>query len=367
MSEQTRKPAKPRNHTFDFLCGLCIIRMVLLHITESCNFQNETWWTNVMYWSYFFMSFFFFKAGYFNKTVSGNSRAYCKDKFKRLMTPYFVWGLVGDVIFFFFVWFILDERNATSRLVTLDHVWTTSAFFGNVPCWFLFSFFCAYIAMHFITKVRGLRWIVAVFPVVSWWLDTQGNPLWLSLNNVFFGIFLFFLGRLWHWLMDRMGQRTTISVSCLLIITFVYFNVFRHGEYVMSTNRWEGAPADIIVSTITSLCGISGLLLSVRMPRIPVINYIGQHSMVFFVAHMPMLVFYKLIRSANIRNLNHHWDDYILLILILFSICALLVPHVEKVPWLSGRFPKQPKPGVDASPQQAATVAQEPTATPRTE
>ena len=61
---------KKRNHAFDILCGICIIRMVTLHIMAFCGQDKQDWWLEVMQWSFFFMSFFFFKAGYFNKGTS---------------------------------------------------------------------------------------------------------------------------------------------------------------------------------------------------------------------------------------------------------------------------------------------------------
>lgn len=343
---------KQRNHAFDLLCGICIIRMIMLHITQSCGFDQQDWWREVMAWSYFFMSFFFFKAGYFNRTVSGNSWAYCVDRFKRLMVPYLVWGLIGNTIYFFFALFVLDQRNTMVQDISWQHLYTTSQFYGNIPCWFLFSFFIAYVCMHFIGKVRGLRWVVLLFPFISYWLYVQGNPLWLSLNNVFFGIFLFFLGRVWRWLMERMNASSqrhssfiahhpSLLVSLLLIGVFVWLNEFHHGEYKMSTNLWDGNVWIILLSTITSLCGISGLLLSLHVPRVPVVNYVGEHSMVFFVAHYPMLILYKMLRSASVHTLRGHWDDYTILIFVLFGFCLLLVPHIEKVAWLSGRFPKK--------------------------
>ncbi|MDO4993690.1 MAG: acyltransferase [Bacteroidales bacterium] len=334
---------KQRNHTFDLLCGICIIRMIVLHITDTCGFGKAEWWTEVMAWTYYFMSFFFFKAGYFNKTISGNSRQYCIDKAKRLLVPYLTWGLIGNIVHFTFVWFILDPKSTVVKMTTWEHVWQTSSFFGNSPTWFLFSFFWAYIAMHFISKVRGLRWVVLAFPMISWWLYTEGNPLWLSLNNVFFGIFLFFLGRVWRWLMERMGSKLTLTVSVLLIGVFVWLNATWHGQYTMSANTWNGNCWIIVASTVTSLCGISGLLIKLHTPLIPVINYIGEHSMVFFVAHYPILQLYKLIRTANVRSLRGHWDDYTILLMLIFGVCFLLVPYVEKVPWLSGRWPKKPK------------------------
>ena len=60
---------KERNHTFDFLCGICIIRMICLHTITFCGHKEDEWWSEIMAWSFFFMCFFFFKAGYFNKTV----------------------------------------------------------------------------------------------------------------------------------------------------------------------------------------------------------------------------------------------------------------------------------------------------------
>jgi len=45
-----------------------------------------------------------------------------------------------------------------------------------------------------------------------------------------------------------------------------------------------------------------------------------------------------------VRTLNHHWDDYVLLAVLLFGFCFFLVPYVEKIPWLSGRWPKKTVP-----------------------
>ncbi len=60
--------------------------------------------------------------------------------------------------------------------------------------------------------------------------------------------------------------------------------------------------------------------------------------MVFFVSHWPILMFYKMIKSGYVRTTRGHVDDYVLMILLIFSICFWIVPYVEKMPWLSGRF-----------------------------
>ncbi len=354
---------RERNHAFDLLCGVCIIRMVMLHITNACGFGGEDWWTPVMDWSYYFMSFFFFKAGYFNKMLGGNSKEFIGKKLRQLMVPYFVWGGIGNLIFFFFVWFVLDPKNTIVKQLSWEHVYRSSEFYGNPPCWFLFSFFIAYLVSHVIAKTPVLlsipipkalslhhhkkvanlkiHWVILVFPWLSWWLYSKGNPLWMGLNNVFIGIYLFYLGRLWHFIMEKMGKRLTIVVSTLLLAGFVFLNLRYGGKYTMSSNTWEGSPVVLVANITLSLLGLSGLLLSVRVPRIPAVNFIGQHSMVFFVVHYPLLFFYKFVRAANVKSLRGHWDDYIILTVFIFMICFLMVPYIEKVPWLSGRFKKK--------------------------
>ena len=339
---------KERNHTFDFLCGICIIRMITLHTITICGHKEDDWWTQVMAWSFFFMCFFFFKAGYFNKTVSGDTRAYVWDKAKRLLVPYVTWGLIGFAIFCLFLPFEIQRYHRPVEPMEWSHLWKTSAVWGNGPVWFLFSFFSAYVLVHLIKKIHIVKpisvfqtLIILACPVLSYWLWTQDNPLWFSLNNVFMGVFFFNMGRTWRWIIDRMGRTPTLVVSGALILTFIVLNILWHGEYVMSTNRFEGESLAAFVNTVIILLGLSGFLLKLPLPRVPVINYIGQHSMVYFVAHYPILQFYRFVHICFGHSIYGHYDDFIVLECFVFAICTWLVPYVERVPWLSGRFPKK--------------------------
>ena len=336
---------KQRNHAFDFLCGICILRMITLHVSGFCGWRGDVWVEKMMAWTFFFMSFFFFKAGYFNKTTAGDSREYVKDRTKRLLVPYVSWTLIGNAVFFGMMLINLPmfEPFLRKRL-SWDHLWLYSRPYGNAPLWFLFSFYVAYLAMHFMGKVRGLRWVILAFPFVSYWLWTIGNPLWMGLNNVFLGIFFFFLGRIWRWAIQRMPSRwLTIGLSCLLLAAFVYLNKHRHGEYDMSLNTYVQHADGAIVNTVLALCGASGIVLSLPQRRVPFVNFIGEHSMVFFVAHYPILHFYNLLRKLCHHSMRGNWDDFILCFLLILVACCWLVPKIEAVPWLSGRWKPKPQ------------------------
>ena len=347
---------KQRNHAFDFLCGLCILRMVCLHIMTITGHSLEDWWKEVMQWSYFFMSFFFFKAGYFNKSVAGNSREYILDKAKRLLVPYFTTGMIGCAIYFSFLPKMLQMYHKPIEHLAWEHIWETSSFYGNQPTWFLFSFFTAYVLVHFIEKVKGLHWIILLFPAVSYVLFELDNPLWMSLNNVFMGIFFFELGRLWHFRMDGWGRRRTVLISSILCLIFVVSNiVFHDASYAMSSNTFRGNPFVTVINITCILCGLAGLLISLDMPRVPAINFIGQHSMVYFVGHYPLLYIDKFTRLSFGRSIfGGKYDETILLIPIVFIICSWMVPFVESIPWLSGRWPKKQQP----QPEVAKTVVE---------
>lgn len=332
---------KQRNHTFDFLCGICILRMVTLHAACITEIRQEEWWKTLMYWSFYMMSFFFFKAGYFNKGVHGKTHEYCFDKFKRLMIPYFSWGAISAIIYITFITLFPTQLH---RSVEAFHNfrWTVGGFtLGNRPLWFLLSFFTSYMIVHFIEKVRHLHWVILVFPLLSYWLYTMDNPGWFYLNNVFFGAFFFFLGKVWNWFLDVMGRKTGLVVSIVLTLLFCWMNVYHHGAYEMCPNDWKGPFWAVVASEVTALTGISGILLTIRLPRIPIINYVGEHSMVYYVSHYCLMLSYSFICVLLGHKLKHNMLDFLLLAALAFLICTLLVKPVERIAWLSGRWPKK--------------------------
>lgn len=336
-----------RNHAFDFLCGLCIIRMVLLHVVSICGYRNEFWFTKVMAWTFFFMSFFFFKAGYFNKGVSGDTLPYLKDRARRLIVPYVIWGAIGSAIFFSFLLLFPRQLAPYYKALYWEHLWQDSHFWGNPPLWFLFSFCTTYILVHLIGKCPTLRigtfrlspsLLIIGFPFVSYWLWRQHNPMWMSLNNVFMGVFFFTLGRIWRWFSTRVSRPKTIAISLILITCFIVGNKLWHGQYDMSLNKFASNPWGAGINTICALIGISGLLLSIHMRRIPVLCHIGQHSMVYFVAHYPLIFIYTLTHSVFRHSVHHHWDEVIIMLLFVFITCTWLAPYIERVSWLSGIY-----------------------------
>ena len=226
---------KERNHAFDILCGICIVRMVTLHVMAFCGQEAQEWWGEVMRWSFFFMSFFFFKAGYFNKgTSSGTDMEYLKDRSKRLLVPYLASGVIGLVVYFAFYFPLVDRYKKFVEPLEWSHIWMKSGFYGNSPIWFLFSFFVVYMMVRYIDKVKQLCWLTILFPALSYWAYKTGNNVPMSLGNVFIACYFFYLGRLWQWAMCRFEVRRLMAASWLMVLLFVVLGFVAPGTYNMS-------------------------------------------------------------------------------------------------------------------------------------
>lgn len=344
---------KERNHAFDILCGICIIRMVSLHIMAFCGQEDQEWWGEVMRWSFFFMSFFFFKAGFFNKgTSSGTDMDYLKDRSKRLLVPYVTSGVIGLVVYFSFYFPLVDRYKKFVEPLEWSHIWMKSGFYGNSPIWFLFSFFVVYMMVRYIDKVKHLCWLTVFFPAISYWAYRTGNNVPMSLGNVFIACYFFYLGRLWQWAMCRFEVRRLMAASWLMVLLFVVLGFVAPGTYNMSQNIFTGNALMAVVRATLVLCGLSGVLLTARVPRIPWLCFIGEHSMVFFISHYPMLYFYKFTHLSFGRSIYGRVDDALILLPVVFCICSWLVPYVERVPWLSGRWPGSRRASAEAVPHQ---------------
>lgn len=344
---------RERNHAFDILCGICIIRMVSLHIMAFCGQEEQEWWGEVMRWSFFFMSFFFFKAGFFNKgTSSGTDMDYLKDRSKRLLVPYVTSGVIGLVVYFSFYFPLVDRYKKFVEPLEWSHIWMKSGFYGNSPIWFLFSFFVVYMMVRYIDKVKHLCWLTVFFPAISYWAYRTGNNVPMSLGNVFIACYFFYLGRLWQRAMCRFEVRRLMAASWLMVLLFVVLGFVAPGTYNMSQNIFTGNALMAVVRATLVLCGLSGVLLTARVPRIPWLCFIGEHSMVFFISHYPMLYFYKFTHLSFGRSIYGRVDDALILLPVVFCICSWLVPYVERVPWLSGRWPGSRRASAEAVPHQ---------------
>ena len=327
---------KERNHGIDLLCGLSILYVTMLHAISMCALNTTQWYTRLTAWTFFLVGIFFFEAGYSERETAGETLPYLRQRARNLLIPYVAWALIGGAVFFGFLRLFPEELKGYAKHVNWEHIWQAGYVYGNPSVWILLCLFVTYAAAHFMGKMRWL-WVLALpCPLLSWWLAEKGNPLWMGLNSVFMGIFLYHLGRWWQRLQAVLSCGRFVGLSVLLTVLFVLGNQFLHGEYFMSQNKWTGCAWATPLSMSMALCGLSGLLMAVCRRRVPLLGFIGEHWKIFFLAHYPMIYYYNFVHATCGRSMRGHWNDFIVLVPIILGLCAWLVPYAERCSWLGG-------------------------------
>ena len=107
---------------------------------------------------------------------------------------------------------------------------------------------------------------------------------------------------------------------------------------MMSINDFKGSFPITILNMVLVICGLVGMLSCLNLPRVPIICYIGEHSMVYFISHYPMLYFYKFMHLSFGRSIWNKPEEVFILLPAVFCMCSWMVPFIERIPWLSGRW-----------------------------
>lgn len=130
--------SKTRDLTLDIVAGVLIIRMMLTHAGAGAEYMPEftRWISRVLY---FFMPWFFFKAGMFFRTKP--RREFYRSNARRLLVPFAVFSLIGYLLWLPGV-ISNDSLSLTYKIFapTMQLV-KEGSLTANMPLWFLLSLF----------------------------------------------------------------------------------------------------------------------------------------------------------------------------------------------------------------------------------
>ena len=127
-----------RDNTLDCACGILIIHMILGHIFQWTQLTTTHFyqWMNILY---FFMPWFFFKAGIFYKKTP--VKKVFSTSFHRLIVPFIALSLIGHA---FLCISLVQEGGHTWQdflINPMKDILLLGSTTGNFPLWFLLSLF----------------------------------------------------------------------------------------------------------------------------------------------------------------------------------------------------------------------------------
>ena len=316
------------NHTkrlvyIDVIAGIMIIWMIFGHCRHFSS-------TKLPFPNFlgFFMPWFFYKSGYFFKTLNQN-QLLRKDTGK-LLRYLFVYALIGWV-----VWSLcgLADHSLRPKDCIVQPIFTflsTSVIKPNGSSWFLFTLFFVRQAGNVVIKndEKNILILTAAFicfagayllNTIEWY-----NKSWWF-GNFFSGLCFFLLG---YWFKDKEQKKTTLFLSTLFYfgvigafyigkigfpVLYMHANKMFSGNYILF---YPFALAEIVMinNIFHYLC---------KHIKFNILEYVGQNAMYYYVTHWILLIL-----IAFIAKVVFHIERPLYLLIMLSVTCLIFLPFI---------------------------------------
>ncbi len=311
--------AKKRYDYIDIFRAIGILLMVMGHIYFGKHFD--------FYIHAFHMPIFFIVSGYFFKADEVFT-VFLNKKFKTLIIPYLVFGLLNYVLYSIFNYFIVHKALSADPLKHLLFVNTNGLYAGAM--WFLTSLFFAEVFLYFLLKMKApYRYILIPALAIMGNLAPEVLPSRLpyALDAAFTGTGLLLIGYLVRQFKDSAYVKRLASVntklfipkllicavaSVLLIRCNSYVNM-RLGQYGVIPLFWANV---VLASYVVMLVSRQlDLLLKGRIKKY--VTDIGRYSIVYLCLNQIVI---KCVAAFNGHFISGHG-----MILLVRQVLTLIV------------------------------------------
>lgn len=305
-----------RMHWMDFLRGLAVVLVVVLHAAQHGGATVEWWDDANRYLAPFRMPLLMFLSG----VLLTHSLA------KPL--PLYLWGKVAAIGWPLGLWLALYgflvrggvglPDNLRDYLATGDYLWFLMAL---LACYFFAALFRPLLTRH----PKACEWaFLAVFGLMITASVLSGSIPGLLGNTLWYGSF-FFLGA---WAQPRITRWIAAPwwSSALLLTVIVGVSLFG----INGANESLRTPA---LAGLAVLGVAVALWFAPRIPRWPavrVISWAGRNSIVVYVAHFPVIM---LLRDRVLTHAQLPEGGYVVVITLLSLVLTMLIVWLR--PWTS--------------------------------
>lgn len=235
----------------------------------------------------FFMPWFFFKSGMFFHPAN-NLHTTIRKAVKRLIIPFIVWGVTGEVIYIILSLIFHPEYDWIfyARLVKASIIDGKPAG-GNGPLWYLLSLFIIKaIYTYLYGKCSDIILLILAIGIPATMYYTGWNWLYV-VSHTLVGFFYFILG---HKLVNYQFNKIILIVASIIFISLAIFS-----PSYMSMTANDMIYGNYLLDFIYSLSAIIIInnLIKITPPKllnIVNIQAIGRNSIIYLVVHRPILI-----------------------------------------------------------------------------
>lgn len=324
--------AKIREHWVDLLKGVCALFVMLAHTADTPIIYR-------VFYAYFMLPSFFFVSGYLTKDEKITDYMY--KRILKLLILYFVYSYLTFFLSIDTVSLIIRSPGEFNRAFVLKCI----EIFTGQGLWFIAGLIVVSLIFALIKAIAKKN--TAVMLAVSITVALAGL-LFCSEGRIFWNIntalvcqvfFVFGFVAKENGLLNKITHiKSVCAISGLLYLMLIYGAYFLLGEeavaIVVGTNTWKFLPVTIPALILGNLFVIT---LSKQIGKVPIINYIGKHALLYYaLGSRGLSIASKLFSIFGIDN------RYILnLLIVLVAALIMLIPCliIDKFfPFLNGNF-----------------------------
>lgn len=303
----------------------------------------------------FNVALFFILSGYtFN--IKRNFKQFIKNKFLRIMVPYFVWAVIFIIPYILLGNKVGDSLGTKQSFDLLTIIKNTlygngvnNSLRQNTSLWFLPALFSMECIYYFIIKVGKEKYdlIKLILLFVIGVLSTKLLTIYLpwGINSVLqIGAGTFYIGYLLskYNVLEKVFKPLymiiflTIGSFVCIINTSVNYVDYNYGNYFLTIIA--GILMSVVIIYISSLVNKNRTL-----------EYIGRNTLGILIFHKIIVLVFQTklgIISKSLRNSNLPVELLITAIIVVLSIaCSLIITEIIKkiIPILVGEFKNDKK------------------------
>lgn len=277
---------KERIPAYDAVAAVFILEIIAMHIFQwgRIDYMNTPVVGPFFKVFFFFMPYFYFKAGVFHKDGEAWDLTASKS-YQRLIVPYLVFTVLGLLVSLPFEWAFSGRAWYKVALSPFKQILVQGSCVSGLALWFLASLF--FVKLLFRKIVPGkLEKAFVFFPLAGWLLSAFELRLPLGLQSLFPGIFFYYSGYFYQ----RNEKLRSGGVVLTAALLFLAVQILFPSRVDMRTNHLEYG--GYLVWLLASLAGILVLMrIAFFLPAVcKVLAPVGTRSMSYYVSHWLVLV-----------------------------------------------------------------------------
>ena len=312
----TDKKSSARIEWIDLAKGICIILVVLYHVTHEYPLAVQL--------SSFRMPLYFVLSGLFFKQYEGFV-GFLKRKTNKLLIPFLFFFIFTSII----PYIVITHKSSLPMLMMYREI------VFNQPIWFLLCLFeinVMFYLVQWLGSVISSRYQTLIVIALSLLIGLLG--VMLGLNGISIPLFvdtafsafpLFVFG----WWLNRktpflrVPVRLAVDIPIIIACALIVWFVATYHDWLYNTFT----PVNL---RSAYLCGISGtimvLLISRIIKRLPLVSYWGRYSIIILCTHYPI----KMMFMSAFENLMPKVPLELTVFLLTLAVCHFMIPLMRK-------------------------------------